>query len=193
MLLRETAQPFYVEGYKKPEVTHPDDAIYDVISDLLSGGRTSRLYRSLVRDKKIAAQAAGFPGFPGEKYPNLFVVFAVPTPGHTPDEVRDAIRAELERLKNEDVSDEDLKMVKTRAKANLIRSLDNNQGLANQLGTFHARFGDWRELFQQVERIEKVTTADIRRVANEAFVPSRRTLAVIESTQAAKAAPKGGN
>ena len=107
--------------------------------------------------------------------------------------MRDAIRAELERLKNEDVSDEDLKMVKTRAKANLIRSLDNNQGLANQLGTFHARFGDWRELFQQVERIEKVTTADIRRVANEAFVPSRRTLAVIESTQAAKAAPKGGN
>ena len=193
VILRETAQPFYVEGYKKPAVTHPDDAIYDVISDLLSGGRTSRLYRSLVRDKKIAAQAAGFPGFPGEKYPNLFVVFAVPTPGHTPDEVRDAIRAELERLKNEDVSDEDLKMVKTRAKANLIRGLDNNQGLANQLGTFHARFGDWRELFQQVERIEKVTTADIRRVANEAFVPSKRTVAIIESTQAAKAAPKGGN
>ena len=88
MILRETAQPFYVEGYHKPEVTHPDDAVYDVISDLLSGGRTSRLYRSLVRDKKIAAQAAGFQGFPGEKYPNLFVVFAVPTPGHTHEEVQ---------------------------------------------------------------------------------------------------------
>ena len=71
-------------GLPPPEVTHPDDAIYDVISDLLSSGRTSRLYRSLVRDKKIAAQAAGFPGFPGEKYPNLFVVFGCPRLGTRP-------------------------------------------------------------------------------------------------------------
>ena len=54
--------------------TDPDDAVYDAIADLLSSGRTSRLYRSLVRDKKIAAAAAGFGGFPGDKYPNLFVV-----------------------------------------------------------------------------------------------------------------------
>jgi len=193
VVLRETAQPFYAEGYKKPEGTHPDDAVYDVISDLLSSGRTSRLYRSLVRDKKIAAQAAGFPGFPGEKYQNLFVAFAVPTPGHTPEELRDAIRAEIERLRSEDVSDEELKMVKTRAKAALIRRLDSNEGLAGQLATAQARRGDWRDMFRHVERIDAVTKTDIRRVAAATFVPGNRTVGIVESTQMAGGAQKGGN
>ena len=121
VVLKDPAQPFYIEGYHRPAFDHPDDATYDVLQDLLSSGRTSRLYRALVRDKKIAAAAAGFGGFPGVKYPNLFAFFGVPTPGHTPEEIRDAIRAEIERLKTEDVTDAELEMVKTRARANLIR------------------------------------------------------------------------
>lgn len=191
VVLRDPAQPVYVEGYHKPSVLHPDDAIYDVISDLLSSGRTSRLYRSLVRDKKIAAGAGGFGGFPGEKYANQFIVFAFTTPGHTPQEAREGIRAELERLKNEDVPAEELRMVKTRAKANLIRRLDTNSGLAIQLATAQARFGDWRELFRQVDRIDKVTAADIRRVAAATFTDANRTVGIIESTRLAGAAPKG--
>ena len=177
VVLVDPSQPFYIEGYHKPGALDPDDAVYDVIGDLLSSGRTSRLYRSLVRDKKVAAVAEGFPDFPGDKYPNLFIAYGVPLPGRTNDEVRDAIRAELERLKNEDVTDAELAMVKTRAKANLIRKLADNQGLANQLGSYQARYGDWRELFRAVERIDKVTKADIRRVASEIFVdeePDRR-------------------
>lgn len=192
VVLKDAAQPLYVEGYHKPDARHPDDAVYDVISDLLSSGRTSRLYRSLVRDKKIAAGAGGFGGFPGEKYPNEFVVFAFTTPGHTPQEARDAIRAELERLKNEDVGADELRMVKTRAKANLIRRLDNNSGLAGQLATAQARYGDWRELFRQVDRIDKVAAADIRRVAAETFKEGNRTVGMIESTRLAGApAAKG--
>jgi predicted Zn-dependent peptidase len=184
----DPAQPFYVEGYHKPAATHPDDAVYDAIGDILSNGRVSRLYRSLVRDKKIAAVAAGFNGFPGQKYPNMFVFYAVPLPGKTTAEVRDAIRAEIERLKTEDVTDAELQMVKTRAKASLVRGLGDNSGLAFQLGTYQALFGDWRELFRAVERIDKVTKADIRRVASEVFVPTNRTVGRIE-TKAAEAAP----
>ena len=187
VVLRDAAQPVYVEGYHKPDSRHPDDAVYDVISDLLSSGRTSRLYRSLVRDKKIAAGAGGFGGFPGDKYPNEFVVFAFTTPGHTPQEAQTAIRAELERLKNEDVGADELRMVKTRAKANLIRRLDNNSGLAIQLATAQARFGDWRELFRQVDRIDKVAAADIRRVSGETFEEANRTVGMIESTRLAGA------
>ena len=191
IVLYDASQPRYIEGYHKPGVLDPDDVVYDVISDLLSSGRTSRLYRSLVRDKKIAAGAGGFPGFPGNKYPNLFVLLATTTPGHTPQEVQDAIRAEIERLKNEDVTDDELKMVKTRAKANLIRQLDSTDGLAGQLATYQALFGDWRELFRSVDRIDKVTKADIRRVANKTFVASNRTVGIIESTQMAGAKDKG--
>ncbi len=81
VILWDPSQPFYIEGYHKPGALHPDDAVYDAIQDLLSEGRTSRLYRSLVRDKKVAANASGFNGFPGVKYPNLFAFFAVATPG----------------------------------------------------------------------------------------------------------------
>jgi predicted Zn-dependent peptidase len=78
-------------------------------------------------------------------------------------------------------------MVKTRAKANLIRRLGDNQGLANQLGTYQARFGDWRELFRAVEKIDKVTKADIRRVANDVFVAKNRTVGRIETKDPATA------
>ena len=128
---------------------------YDAITDLMSEGRTSRLYRSLVRDKKIASFSAGFTGFPGNKYPHLFAFFAVPLPGHTPQEMADAIHAEIEKLKKEDISDDELKMIKTRTKANLIRGLADNEGLATQLAIYQTRYGDWRELFRSVDRIDK--------------------------------------
>jgi predicted Zn-dependent peptidase len=188
VIMRDKSQPFYIEGYHRPAYNDPEDAIYDVISDLVSQGRTSRLYRSLVRDKKIAAAAAGFSGLPGTKYPGLFTFFAVPLPGHTAEEMGQAIREQIERLKNEDVSDEELQMVKTRAKADLIRGLADNEGLAGQLAVNQLRFGDWRELFRSVERIDKVSKADIRRVANKAFVERNRTVAMIENETSAKSA-----
>jgi predicted Zn-dependent peptidase len=189
IVLKDQAQPLYIEGYHRPAITHPDNAIYDVISDIMSKGRTSRLYKSLVRDKKIAAVAQGFNGFPGEKYPNLFAFFAIPTRGHNPPELRAAIHDEIERLKKEEVTDEELQSVKTRAKADLIRSLDSNMGLALGFGTAQARFGDWRAVFRNVEAIDKVTKADIRRVANEVFKDTNRTSAMIENVQAATAKP----
>jgi predicted Zn-dependent peptidase len=187
VVLRDAAQPFYIEGYHKPDVRDKDDPVYDVISDILSNGRTSRLYRSLVRDKKIAAGAGGFSGLPGDRYPNLFAFYAIPTPGHTPQEVRDAIRGEIERIQSQDVTEQELKTVKTRTKADLLRRLDSNQGLASQLTYFQQRFGDWRELFRSVDAVERVTAADVRRVVQATFVDSNRTVAMIESTQMATA------
>lgn len=191
VVLTEATQPIYIEGYHRPSYRDKDDAVYDAIADLMSEGRTSRLYRSLVRDKKLAAEAAGFTGFPGNKYPHLFAFYAFPMPGHKPDEIAVAIHAEIERLKKEDISDDELKMIKTRAKANLIRGLNTNGGLASQLGFYQARYDDWRELFRQVDRIDKVSKADIRRVANQIFLPSNRTVGIIENNAPA-AAGQGG-
>jgi predicted Zn-dependent peptidase len=193
VVLYETAQPLYLEGYHRPDYLSKDDAIYDAIADLMSNGRTSRLYRALVRDKKIASDSAGFTGLPGIKYPHLFAFYAFPLPGHTPQEMEQAIRIEVERLKKEDVSDEELKMIKTRAKANLLRGLADNAGLATQLATYQARYDDWRELFRSVDRVEKVTKADIRRVANQTFTNENRTVGIIENvSQASAANPKAG-
>jgi predicted Zn-dependent peptidase len=193
VVLHDPSQPLYLEGYHRPDYNSPDDAVYDAIADLMSNGRTSRLFRVLVRDKKIASYSAGFSGLPGNKYPHLFAFYAFPLPGQKPEDMAPAIHEEIERIKNEDISDEELKMIKTRAKANLIRGLGSNEGLAFQLGLNQARYGDWRELFRQVDRIDKVSKADIRRVAAQTFVPTNRTVGIIETTPpGASEASKGG-
>jgi predicted Zn-dependent peptidase len=188
VVIREATQPFYLEGYHKPDYRDPDDSVYDAITDIFSNGRTSRLYTSLVRDQKIAAEAEGFSGFPGEKFPGLFAFYAVPVPGHTPDEMRDAIHKEIDKLKSTDVTDEELQRFKTRARADLLRGLNDNEGVAQELAQFQTRYGDWRELFRQLDRIDKVSKADVRRVANKIFVESNLTSARIEFQSPAQAA-----
>ncbi len=180
VVLHEQSQPILLIGYKKGSVNDPDNAVYDAISDILSSGRTSRLYKSLVRDKKLAIQAAGFSGFPGDKYPNLFAFFAVPAKDKTNEECLNAIDEEIEKLKTEPVSAEDLKAVKTRARANLIRSLADNSGMAGELTYYQAITGDWRNLFKELDKIDAVTAADIQRAAKAVFVNTNRTIGTIE-------------
>ncbi len=192
VVIREASQPFYLEGYHRPAATDKDNAVYSVMEILMSDGRTSRLYRSLVRDKKLAVNAQGFNGFPGQKYPNLFAFFAVPTAGHAATDLIEPIHSEIDRLKNEDVTADELQSIKTKAKAQLIRQLDSNNGLALQLAEYQTLFGDWRELFREVDDIDKVSAGDIRRVANALFIPANRTIGYIESTKTAAAAPTSG-
>jgi len=187
VVIEDPAQPFYLEAYHKPASTDPDQAVYEAIDDILSSGRTSRLYRALVRDQKIAVQVQSFSGFPGQKYPNLWAVLAVPGVGKTDEQVQAAIHAEIERLQKADVSDEELARFKTRAKAKLVRSLASNQGIANQLAEYQRLYGDWRELFRETDRLDKVTKADIRRVANQALQKTNRTVTMITTAKA-----KGG-
>jgi predicted Zn-dependent peptidase len=179
VILEDPAQPVYMEAYHKPAITHPDQVVYEAIDDILSRGRTSRLYRSLVRDQKLAVDVASFSGYPGDKYPNLWAVYAIPARGVDNEQVQAALRVELGRLRTEDVSDQELERFKTRAKADLIRKLSDNQGLALELADHQRLFGDWRELFRFIDRIDRVTREDVRRVAEATFHESGRTVAMI--------------
>lgn len=169
-------QPWYLEGYPSPAANHPDSVIYDMISSLLSYGRTSRLYKSLVEEQQIALTAQGSGGYPGNKYSNLMLFYAMPAPGHTVDEVAIALRQEIDRLKTELVSETELERVKTQAKANLLRSLDSNMGMASALVEYEVKTGSWLNLFEELEKIEAITPQDIQRVAQEVFLPQKRTI-----------------
>ena len=179
VVLVDPSQPVYAETYHQGDILDADQAVYSAIDDVLSNGRTSRLYRSLVRDKKIAAFSGSFSGFPGSKYPGLWLAFAIPSKGHTNEEVQAAIREELERLKTEPVSDAELKRFRTRAKASLLRQARSNFGLAVQLGMYHSWYGDWREFFGDLDRIERVSKDDIMRVAQKTLTPTNRTVGMI--------------
>ena len=179
--MRDPAQPIYLEGYHKPAATDPAEPAFDAISDVLTRGRTSRLYRLLVRDKQLAVAIQGGGAFPGAKYPHLFILYAVPARGVKTEAVVEAMRPELERLKTEDLTDEEMARFKTRAKADLIRSLDSNEGLAENLANYHTLFGDWRELFRYVDRLDALTKADVRKAATATFADANRTVGKIET------------
>lgn len=174
--LRLPSQPWYLEGYHRPALTHPDHAVYEMMASILSDGRTSRLYKSLVEGQQVALATQGFSGYPGEKYPNLILFYALTAPGHTVDDLQVALGAEIERLKREPVSQQELERAKTQAKASLLRSLNSNAGMALALADYQVKTGSWLNLFQQLENIARVTPGDIQRVAQQTFTPENRTI-----------------
>ena len=177
--LKLKSEPIYLEGYHRPSLNHPDNAIYEAIASLLSDGRTSRLYKSLVETQKVALTAEGFNGFPGDKYPNLIMFYALSAPGQTLESVQNGIQTEIQRLKTEPVSETDLGRIKTNARASLLRSLDSNSGMAQALMQYQIKTGTWRNLFKQLDAINAITPADIQRVATATFTPENRTIGKI--------------
>ncbi|MCC5638999.1 insulinase family protein [Nostoc sp. CHAB 5844] len=177
------SQPWYLEGYHRPAITHPDNAVYEIISRLLSEGRTSRLYKSLIEKQRLALTAQGYSGFPGDKYPNLMLFYALTAPGHTVDELATGLRQEIDNLKTQPITAVELQRVKTQARADLLRSLDSNSGMAQLLLEYEVKTGTWQNLFKQLDEIAAVTPADIQRVAKATFTPKNRTIGKLLSKQ----------
>lgn len=192
VIIREQTQPFVVIGYHRGSMYSEDDPVYDVLSDVLTQGRTSRLHRRLVETEK-ALNVQAVPSFPGEKYESLFVVFGVPNRGVSPDSVEHSIYDELDRIKNEGITREELERAKTRARADLIGNLDSNSGLANQFARMEALTGDWRNVFRRLDALEAVTVDDVQRVAKNTFERSNRTVAMIKTTDEESEATAAAN
>jgi predicted Zn-dependent peptidase len=175
------SQPLIFIGYKRPDQYDKDDPVFDVITMILTSGRTSVLYKDMVRDKKLSLAAVSAPTFPGGKYPDLFLFYLAPAIGKSIEENEKEFYAVLEKFKTEKVDDATLARVKTKARASLIHQLDSNSGLASLLNTYHVSYGDWRKLFTALDEVNKVTAADVQRVAQKYFVANGRTVAVTAS------------
>jgi predicted Zn-dependent peptidase len=172
-------QPIVAIAYKRPDQYSKDDPVFDVISLILSSGRTGLMYKDLVQDKKIALVAQTLATYPGGRYPNLFLFFLAPSVGHTVDEDVKALDNLLGQFKAQKVDAETLARVKTKARAGVIRRLDNNAGLAQMLATYYASYGDWRKLFTSIDDLNRVTADDVQRVARQYFVLPSRTVAYL--------------
>jgi predicted Zn-dependent peptidase len=179
------AQPMEFIAYHRPDQYDKDDPVFDVLSSLLSGGRTSMMYKDIVRDKKLALAAGAESQFPGGKYPSLFFFYLIPGLGHTAMENEKEVDSIIANLQKEKVDEASLARVKTRTRAALIRQLDDNAGLAQLLASYYANYGDWKKLFTSLDEIDKVTADDVKRVASKYFTPENRTVAVtFQSTEA---------
>jgi predicted Zn-dependent peptidase len=172
------AQPMEFIAYHRPDQYDKDDPVFDVLSSLLSGGRTSIMYKDIVRDKKLALAAGAESEFPGGKYPSLFFFYLIPALGHTAEEGEKELDSLIANLQKTKVDEAALARVKTRTRAGLIRQLDDNAGLAQLLASYYANYGDWKKLFTSLDEIDKVTADDVQRVAAKYFTRENRTVAV---------------
>ncbi len=173
------ANPQMIIGYHKPAMPSHEDYVFDVIEGILAEGRTSRFYKTLVEEKGLAESIQIANGFPGSRYNNLFTVFAAPRHPHTNAELETAIYSEIERLKKEEVSPKELETVKNRLKADFIRGLASNSGMASKLSYYEIMTGDYRYLSNHINIIEKITPADIIKEAKQYLTKENRTVASI--------------
>jgi predicted Zn-dependent peptidase len=158
-----------------------DRTALDLLTDVMSG-RTGRLYKGLVLGRQVANEASGSVDF--KKYDGSVQIEAVVKDGKDPQAVEDAIEEEVARLREQDVPGDELQKVKNQAKANAYRRLSSPTFIMFQLLVYEG-LGDWRYINSYADEVDKVTAADIRRVAAQYLTRENRTVGIFTRKQGA--------
>ena len=153
---------------------HVDEPPLVVLGQMLNG-RTGRLYKTLVEEQEVAINASG--GQSGMKFEGMFSLRGTAKEGHTPEEVEQALYAEIERLKTEPVAPRELQKVKNQNAASNFRGLRSNFGLMNQLLVREAWRG-WETINTDPVLYDAVTAEDVMRVANTYFASENRSVVI---------------
>jgi len=173
--------PAYVAGYYVPEDGHADSYALTIASQILSSGRSSRIYQSLVYDKQLAIQAEASGNFTED--PNLFFAIVIMNRGKSLDEAEKALNAELMRLTTEGVGDKELRKAKNAIKSQYAFGRQSVQQKADALGHAAVIHGDTASVNNEYDLFMKVTKEDIMRVAKQYFRPENRTVLIVTPLQ----------
>ena len=172
------AEPEVMLAFHKNVWPSPDDPVFQVIDSLLTSGRTSRLFRRLVLETRVAVDVYSLQA-PGDRYPNVFLIGAVPRSPHTPAEVEAEILKELKQLADQPVEERELQKIRNQVEASFLYPLRSNAGLASQLSYFEILTGDWNNLTAYKQALIATTPARVQEVARKTFVPSNLTVATL--------------
>ncbi len=172
------AEPRLMIGWRAVSGLHPDAPALSMLASVLTGGRTTRLYRRLVVEDRSAVHVSAHLS-PGFSHPRLVVVGAVVRSPHTPEEIERAIYEEIENIKDGGLHPLALVRIRNQLRAGEFRRLASNLQLAGQIAESEAALGDWREIFRLSARIMDVTLEDVQRVARTYLTPRSRTVATL--------------
>ena len=177
LVQRPAELPIVYLGYPVPNHQSTDAAALDLLSVVLSGGRSSRLYRHLVYERQLALEAGGdYSYFSFD--PNLFWFYATPLPGQTPETMEKELLGEMEQLKKEPVGDEELKRAKNQIEAGFVFQDDSVHKRAALLARFEL-IGGYALKDQYLDKIRAVTAADLQRVARRYFTEEKKNVGIL--------------
>ncbi|MBI4654783.1 MAG: insulinase family protein [Nitrospirae bacterium] len=174
---KEAELPYILIAYKAPNVLSDDNASLEVLAEILSGGKSARIYKNLIDEKQLAL-SAGAEYDSLYKYPFLFYLYAQALPGKTIDEVEKALYEEIEKIKNEPPSEREVQKAKNQIEAEFIMGQDSIYLQAQMLGMFEA-IGGWRLKDKYLEEIRKVTSDDVQRIAKKYLIEDKRTVGIL--------------
>ena len=174
---KEAQLPSIVMAYHVPNINENDSYVLEVIASLLAAGDSSRLHRSLVREKQLALSIDADHSLLSRD-PSLFSVSADPLPGKEPQEVEKALDIEIDRLHKELVSDRELEKAKNQLEAAFVFGQDSLFFQAVMLAQYEVTAG-WRLIDDYVPSIRTVSAEDVKRVAATYLVPDNRTVATL--------------
>ncbi len=180
MTIFEDSQPWIITGYHCPSVLDKDFVKFEILDYILTNGRSSRLYKKMVTEDKSALYVGSMAGFPGNKYPSLYIIYSLPNMKHTTEELEKVISDEIERLKKEPVTKEELDSAKYRIKVSLIKQMKSNKGLLINLLSSEVISGSWEKAFDYIDEIEGVTIDDLQNLAKKYFTLNNRVVVKIE-------------
>lgn len=173
-------KPRFYMGYHRPANPHPDDEVFDMIQSIMCEGRSSRLYRRLILEKKRVASVDCYGSLPGARLDSLFAFHASPLDGFTNAEIAGLIREEIAKLASAGPTERELAIVKNNIDADLIYSMESNAGLASKLTFYESLTGDWRYVYHFQKRVHEITAGDVKRVIKSYFVTGREVMATLE-------------
>jgi predicted Zn-dependent peptidase len=176
---KEVATPYLMIGYHTPETKHEDYYALNILSSILSSGKSSRLYASLVDEKQLATQV--FTDYGDSFDPNLFNVYAVANKNVNEADLENAIYAEIEKIKKEGISETELQKVKNQKLMEFYDQVETINGKSNNIGTYEVFFGDYKKMFDAPANFNKTTVADVQNVAKKYFTKSNRTVGVLKT------------
>jgi zinc protease len=178
LLKREAQVPFVMMGFRVPNYSNEDSYALDILESILSSGKSSRLYQSLVYDQKTSL-AVGAEYSVLQTDPGLFYFYSLVNPSAKVEGVEEAIQREIVRLQNEPPSEQELQRAKNQVEAARVFEQDSNFRHAMLMGQAESVGAGWRRIDQFVERIRAVTTKDIQRVAKQYLTPDNRTVGIL--------------
>ena len=179
VIVETKSQPIMIVGYHCPDARHKDSRPLEAMANIIGQGRSSRLNQVLVKEKKVAVAVVSIFGFPSDKFSNLTVFYAVPSRGHTSAECLELIDEEIEKIKKESVTPEELTKFKRGAVKGILSQMKSNSRMAALLTYADVVLGDWKLMFEQIEEIRAITAEDVKRVANKYLVKKHRTIGEI--------------
>ena len=166
--------------YHIPNFQHKDQPALSAISEMLSSGKSSRLYQSLVNEKRLANQIYAYNMENID--PGLFIFMAVCNPGIKAEDVEKEILVEIEKLKTMNVADEELEKVKISTKADFIYSLESSSSVSDLFGGYLAR-GDLKPLMHYEDNINALSPSDIQTIALRYFNETQSTTVILRKEE----------